>query len=88
MMRINNVLAEFVEKLRKKHKISQEQIVSVLGISRPTYAQFVCGARDLTISEAKKLAEMFNMQLDDLLNEREIVIDLEKENGDCMESGL
>jgi len=42
--------------------------------SRPTYIQFERGDRDLTILEAKKLAQLFNITLDDLLNERETII--------------
>jgi len=70
------MLSKFIEHLRKQHELTQEYIASALGISRPTYIQFERGERDLTISEAKKLAELFNMRLDDLLNERRVVISI------------
>jgi transcriptional regulator with XRE-family HTH domain len=50
-----------------------------LGISRPTYIQFKRGERDLTISEARNLSKLFNMQLEDLLNERQTIITIEIE---------
>lgn len=71
------MLAEFIERLRKKHELTQEHLASAMGISRPTYIQFERGERDLTISEARSLAELFNMQLDDLLNERQTTITIE-----------
>ncbi|MBI2109201.1 MAG: DUF4065 domain-containing protein [Parcubacteria group bacterium] len=45
--------------LREKGSFSQEQLAEVLGISRPTYMQIEKGERELTISEAKKLASFF-----------------------------
>lgn len=71
------MLGQFIEHLRKKSKLTQEHVTSVMGISRPTYNQFVLGERDLTINEAKKLASLFNMHLDDLINERQTDIKLE-----------
>lgn len=70
------MLSKFIEQLRKQHELTQEYIASAIGVSRPTYIQFERGERDLTITEAKKLAELFNMQLDDLLNERQTVISI------------
>ncbi|MEI8055336.1 MAG: type II toxin-antitoxin system antitoxin SocA domain-containing protein [bacterium] len=75
------MFAQFVEKLRKNHNLTQERVASELDISRPTYIQFERGQRDLTISEARKLSALFNMQLDDLLNERETTIALEIKKG-------
>ncbi len=71
------MLAEFIETLRKKHQLTQEQVASTMGISRPTYHQFKRGERDLTIPEAQKLAKLFNMQLEDLLKEKQTTITVE-----------
>ncbi len=68
------MLSAFVEKLRKKYGLTKEYLASELGISRPTYIQFEKGGRDLTIPEAKKLAEIFSMTLNDLLNQVETEI--------------
>ena len=75
------MLSEFILKQRKKHNLTQEFLASELDISRPTYVQIEQGERDLTITEAKKLASVFNMSLKDLLNgnDNEIEVNLEEE---------
>ncbi len=61
------MIEKFIQQERKKHNMTQEYIASELGISRPTYIQIEQGKRELTISEAKKLAAVFNMTLDNFL---------------------
>ncbi len=74
------MLSEFIEKLRKKHKLTQEYLANQLGISRPTYIQLERGERDLTVPEAEKLANIFDMTLDNFLNEIEMGISIEVTN--------
>lgn len=74
------MLAKYIQEQRKKRNLTQEFLASALKISRPTYMQIERGKRDLTVSEAKKLAEIYGFSLDDFLTEREpsIVVNLEK----------
>lgn len=65
------MLAKFIQQQRKKHDMTQEYLASELGISRPTYMQIEHGKRDLMVTEAKKLAVIFGISLDNLLNEQE-----------------
>ena len=65
------MLGEFIRKQRKKCLITQEHLASKLGLSRATYVQVELGKRELKVSEAIKLAEIFNMSTEDFLNERE-----------------
>ena len=51
--------------------MTQERLAGELGISRPTYLQIERGDRELTISEARKLAAVFDMALEDFLAEKE-----------------
>jgi len=53
------MLSKFIQQLRKKNNLTQEFLASELGISRPTYMQIEQGERDLTITEAEKLASIF-----------------------------
>ena len=53
--------------LRGKSGFSQEQLADELHISRPTYMQIEKGERELTISEAKKLASIFSLSLENFL---------------------
>ena len=76
------MLAQFIQQQRKKRDFSQEYMADALGISRPTYMQIELGERDITITEANKLAEIFGMTLEDFLafnNQKNPKIILEKE---------
>lgn len=60
-------LIKKIKALRKKNNFSQEHMALELGMSRPTYIQIEQGERDLTIAEAKKLAAIFSISLEDFL---------------------
>jgi transcriptional regulator with XRE-family HTH domain len=59
-------------KYRKSCNFTQEFLAEKLGISRPTYLQIEKGERDLTISEAEKLADIFGLTLEEFLSGKEI----------------
>ena len=61
------MLAKFIQEQRKKRNLTQEYLASALKISRPTYMQIELGKRELTITEAKKLAVIFDMTLENFL---------------------
>lgn len=65
------MFSKFIQEQRKKHNLTQEFLSSELGISRPTYVQIEQGVRDLTITEAKKLAEIFDIPFESFLREKE-----------------
>ncbi len=74
-------LAKFIQEQRKKREMTQEYLAKEIGVSRPTYVEIEQGNRDLTITEAQKLAGIFDMSLDDFLNanEKEIEVDFKEE---------
>jgi len=74
-------LFQTIKKLRLENNFSQGYMAEKLKISRPTYAQTEKGERELTISEAQKLASIFSLSLKDLLSgdKKEIEVDLGKE---------
>ncbi len=65
------MLGDFIREQRKRHLITQEHLASELGLSRATYMQIELGNRELKIGEAIKLTEIFDMSLEDFLNERQ-----------------
>lgn len=65
------MLKEFIKEQRVKRNLTQENLASELGISRPTYMQIEYGRREITVSEAKKLASIFNISLIDFLEAKE-----------------
>ena len=71
------MLAKFIQQLRKKNDLTQEFLASELGISRPTYVQIEQGERDLTITEAEKLASIFGISFEDFRHGKDSAITAE-----------
>lgn len=61
------MLGKFILEQRKKQNLTQEFLAFKIGISRPTYVQIEQNERDLTISEAKKLADVFGIDFNDFI---------------------
>ncbi|MDP2641279.1 MAG: DUF4065 domain-containing protein [Candidatus Yanofskybacteria bacterium] len=70
------MFGKFIQQQRAKRSMTQEYLASELGISRPTYMQVERGERELTISEAKKLAALFDMSLESFLAEDKLEPDM------------
>jgi len=75
------MLSKFIQQLRKKNNLTQEFLASELGISRPTYMQVEQGQRDLTITEAGKLASIFGISFEDFRHAKDssIAVEIKKE---------
>src|SRR3989304_6476008 len=65
------MFGKFIQQQRAKRDMTQEYLASELGISRPTYMQIEGGKRELTISEAKKLAALFDIPFENFLEGKE-----------------
>ena len=65
------MLSKFIQQMRKKHNLTQEFLASKIGVSRPTYIQIEQGEKDLTISAAKMLADIFGISFEDFLAGKE-----------------
>ena len=76
-----NNLFDLVKRLRLENGYSQEYLAKELGMSRPTYMQAERGEREFTVSEAKKLALIFGVPLENLLsgNIKTLKVEIEKE---------
>ncbi len=79
------MLHQFIHQQRVKRGITQEYLASALDVSRPTYIQIERGKREPTISEARKLAAIFDLSLEAFLAEREpkheIIVEQEPAGG-------
>ena len=62
-----NDLFRKIKILREKNNFSQGYMARELKMSRPTYVQIEQGGRELTITEAKKLAAIFSISFEDFL---------------------
>ena len=73
------MLAEFLKKLRLKNGYNQTFVASHIGVSRPTYLEIEKGTRDLTVTEANKLADFYGLSLDSLLNQKDIILNISED---------
>ncbi len=58
----------FLLELRKDHGISQAFVAEKIGVSRASYIEIEKGAKELTLSQANKIAEIFNISLGELIS--------------------
>src|SRR3989338_7279605 len=58
----------FLLELRKSNGISQAFVAEKIGVSRASYIEIEKGAKELTLSQANKIAEIFNVSLDELIS--------------------
>ncbi|MCX6736157.1 MAG: DUF4065 domain-containing protein [Candidatus Parcubacteria bacterium] len=70
-----------LHKMRKKNGLSQGFIAEKLGLSRPSYVAIEKGERELTLSQAEKLAGIFDMSFERLIcgDNKEIQVTLKEE---------
>lgn len=73
-------IGKFVKILRERNELTQEFVSEKIGISRPTLNKIESNKTDLSLKQAKKLADLFNISIEDLLNCREIESILLKHN--------
>jgi len=64
---MNVNMSNNIEKARTLRGYTQEQVAHALGVSRPTYINIESGKKELSISQAKALASMLCIGLDDIL---------------------
>lgn len=75
------MLGKFILEQRKKHNLTQDFLASKIGVSRPTYVQIEQGERDLTITEARKLADIFGIVFDDFVQGKDTSTTVEVKRG-------
>ena len=63
-----------IKELREQNKFSQEYLAEQLKVSRPTYMQIEKGERDITVPEARKLAMIFGLSLEDFLGDETSIL--------------
>ena len=69
MVLYNKSMIKYVEKIKKlrnERGLSQGQIAQAIGVSRPTYTAIESGKQELSLEEARKLANLFSISVDEL----------------------
>ena len=62
----------FLLELRKNQGISQAFVAEKIGVSRASYIEIEKGVKELTLSQANKIAEIFNITLTELISGKQI----------------
>ena len=68
MSEIYAKLAQRVKELRRRFGISQQRLAELLQVSRPTISQIENRERRISADELIKLAEIFNLSVEGLLD--------------------
>lgn len=58
----------FIKRLRKKFFLTQAEVSKKIGVSRPTYNKIEANKAEITLDQAKRLADFFNVGIIDLLS--------------------
>ncbi len=66
---MSQAYAQFIKELREKRGFSQQEVADRLEIARTSYLSIEQGKRELSLSEAHKLADMFGIEIEDLQSE-------------------
>jgi transcriptional regulator with XRE-family HTH domain len=61
-------IGEFLKSLRLKFSLTQEEICKKIEVSRPTLQRIETNKAEITLLQAKKLADFYNITLFDLIN--------------------
>ena len=68
------MLGEKIKKYREEKKITQVEVAEILGVKPATISKYEAGALEPNIESLKKLAELFEVSVDELLKEDEFDI--------------
>ena len=61
-------LGNKILQLRKKYNLSQEQLAEKINVARQTISKWELGETSPDIKQAKELSKIFNVSLDELVN--------------------
>lgn len=64
----NMEIGKKITDLRKNNKLSQEDLAEKLGVTRQTISKWELGQTYSSINQAKELSKIFNISLDELVN--------------------
>ena len=81
--------AEFLRRIRNTAGYTQKNIADLLGVDRSTYSYYETGKTEPNIRHLKKIAALYNLRLDDLVNCRFAPIeDVQMQSPDPQEQAL
>ncbi len=70
------MINEFIKKTRLENNLSKSFVSNKLGMSRPTYEKVESGEKELTYSDLKKLAGIFQIPVNNLIAKKDFEINI------------
>lgn len=61
-------IAENIKKIREEKGLLQKQIAEHINVDKSTYSKIEKSLRDVTVVELHKIAQLFNMTVDQIIN--------------------
>jgi len=74
------MLGDKIKLYRENKKMTQSDIANILNVSSATISKYESGALEPSIESIKRLAELFKISIDELLNDEEDKFDISKIN--------
>lgn len=74
------MLGDKIKLYRENKKMTQNEIANILDVSPATVSKYESGALEPNIESLKRLAELFEISIDELLNDEEYKFDISKIN--------
>lgn len=69
------LFSEFLKRIRNTAGYTQQNLADLLGVDRSTYSYYETGKTEPNIRQLKKIAALYNLRMDDLINCRFAPID-------------
>lgn len=74
------MFGEKIKLYRENKKMTQNEVADILGVSSATISKYESGALEPNIESLKRLSELFEISIDELLNDEEKKFDISKIN--------
>ena len=74
------MLGDKIKLYRENRKMTQNDLADILEVSAGTVSKYESGALEPSIESIKRLAELFEISIDELLNDKEDKFDISKIN--------
>ncbi len=68
-MTMKSIIGNNIAKIRKIQGFTQDNLASYLGVSRVQISHFERGERDISVTELNKLANLFGVELSNLIED-------------------
>ena len=69
------MLGEKIIKERKNHRLSQEELAEMIGVTRQTISNWELNETIPDLKQAQKLSEIFNISIDELIGKKNILLE-------------